>query len=355
MFDKRDFPIQNILDKKVSGDFRIRMQEAEHEERFALMFYLVDALEEKCHEVIEKRKVFSEIRQILIQFRDEYRRNPEKQNSLQFLEQLYLEQQNEYNYTMQSNKSDEDRLKTYQGVIEHLHHIIQIVRENDSEKKDTLNVVTSDYNSRLASFMQDTANTQKWIGNVMSFVEDISCYDFEIKYLIQIMLIVPDMPCFIVEYQVNDYFEMKDRYEPIYDRNPNQSRQYLFADDDTEVPEWIINNGSLEKCFSKKTELTVPDDVEIIEAGAFIWCRNLINITIPDSVTEIQRSAFYNWPTLKQISYRGLTFSGYSAPYIHEMLEMLDKNIFVGNSSAKHNLIQLAVSDDQIIHVFQIG
>ena len=60
--------------------------------------------------------------------------------------------------------------------------------------------------------------------------------------------------------------------------------------------------------FSNCTNLTsvaISDSVTSIEYGAFYNCKNLVNVTIPNSVTDIGAHAFYSCDNLKNIYYKG--------------------------------------------------
>ena len=58
-------------------------------------------------------------------------------------------------------------------------------------------------------------------------------------------------------------------------------------------------NHSTFNCCSSLTNITIPNSVTIIENGAFLDCTSLTNITIPDSVTTIEECAFYGCSSLK--------------------------------------------------------
>lgn len=53
------------------------------------------------------------------------------------------------------------------------------------------------------------------------------------------------------------------------------------------------------------TSITIPDSVTSIGERAFEGCSGLTSITIPDSVTSIGGSAFYNCTGLTSITFNG--------------------------------------------------
>lgn len=64
------------------------------------------------------------------------------------------------------------------------------------------------------------------------------------------------------------------------------------------------------------SDIVIPDGVEIIGAGAFANCSNLVFVAIPDSVITIEKAAFAYCKNLKEITFgenSGLTSIGDSA------------------------------------------
>ena len=53
---------------------------------------------------------------------------------------------------------------------------------------------------------------------------------------------------------------------------------------------------------SNLQQITIPNSVTHIGDGAFGWCKNLQQITIPNSVTHIGDDAFYRCDNLEQIT-----------------------------------------------------
>ena len=66
--------------------------------------------------------------------------------------------------------------------------------------------------------------------------------------------------------------------------------------------DFIIENGVLEKYTGNETEVTIPDGVTSIGNDAFICCGKLTAVNIPDSVTSIGEDAFRYCISLKEIS-----------------------------------------------------
>ena len=56
-----------------------------------------------------------------------------------------------------------------------------------------------------------------------------------------------------------------------------------------DTKDFIIENGTLVDYTGQGETVIIPDGVTEIGQGAFRNCRNLTNITIPDSVRKIER------------------------------------------------------------------
>ena len=65
-----------------------------------------------------------------------------------------------------------------------------------------------------------------------------------------------------------------------------------------------IEARAFPSCYSLKT-ITIPDGVEKIGDGAFINCPNLTSVIISDSVVDIPDTAFYYCTKLKTITFKG--------------------------------------------------
>ena len=61
-----------------------------------------------------------------------------------------------------------------------------------------------------------------------------------------------------------------------------------------------IGNSAFFNCYFL-TEIILPDSVTTIGSYAFYWCTSLTEVIIPDSVTSIGSSAFYNCTKLTEI------------------------------------------------------
>ena len=64
--------------------------------------------------------------------------------------------------------------------------------------------------------------------------------------------------------------------------------------------DFVINNGVLEKYNGVGGNIIVPDDVLIIQKGAFKDCEHIESITISKSVKEIQEIVRSHNQTLKK-------------------------------------------------------
>ena len=58
------------------------------------------------------------------------------------------------------------------------------------------------------------------------------------------------------------------------------------------VNDFVIENGRLQKYIGEKENVVVPDNVISIEKQAFAFCESVTSIVIPNSVTVIGDGAF---------------------------------------------------------------
>ena len=72
-----------------------------------------------------------------------------------------------------------------------------------------------------------------------------------------------------------------------------------------------IGSSAFYDC-SSLTSVTIGNGVRTIEGGAFSSCSSLASITIPNSVTRIWHSAFYGCKNIKQITSEAVTPPGCS-------------------------------------------
>ncbi|MGN1304641.1 MAG: leucine-rich repeat protein [Oscillospiraceae bacterium] len=50
--------------------------------------------------------------------------------------------------------------------------------------------------------------------------------------------------------------------------------------------------------------MNIPDNIEFIDVGAFIACKSLRELTIPDNISAIMRAAFDDCDALT-VTYKG--------------------------------------------------
>ena len=86
-------------------------------------------------------------------------------------------------------------------------------------------------------------------------------------------------------------------------------RRYLGEDRQVSVPEGVtvVAAGAFGEQFldhpaTKVAEVLLPEGVERIESGAFAECRELRSVTLPDSLRQIQSAAFQNCASLTELT-----------------------------------------------------
>lgn len=96
---------------------------------------------------------------------------------------------------------------------------------------------------------------------------------------------------FIVEKAVNNY-------NVINNNNINASVVNMYG---SQITDFQIRAGKLEKYTGESTTVTIPDTVSVIGQHAFEGCSGLIQVTIPDSVTIIEECAFRYCENLESV------------------------------------------------------
>lgn len=91
--------------------------------------------------------------------------------------------------------------------------------------------------------------------------------------------------------------------EPFLIDNSGKLVAYIGFETDVEIPDTVKTIG--ENAFSNKsiTSIVIPDSVTNIEKSAFYGCKELRSVTIPGSVTQIGQMAFSNCYRLKHITF----------------------------------------------------
>lgn len=97
------------------------------------------------------------------------------------------------------------------------------------------------------------------------------------------------------------------------------------------------------------TDITIPDTVTEIGDEAFSWCSNLRNITIPDSVTHIGNEAFDSGDKLSPIllSTGGKILAYYSGDNAQQEYTIPDTVTYIANSAFKlcKNLTNITIPE----------
>ncbi len=122
-------------------------------------------------------------------------------------------------------------------------------------------------------------------------------------------------------------------------KNSDKISNVIFESDDCNVNNIGINTF---KDCANLTEITIPETVTSIEKNAFINCKSINELIIPDSVTHIGESAFENCSYMKKaVLGKGLVSIGPNS---------VEFNIFKGCSGLEElSLPSLVSSPDKII------
>ena len=107
-----------------------------------------------------------------------------------------------------------------------------------------------------------------------------------------------------------------------------EGTKFLSAVDDDFL---VLGNGILVDVNSKATDITIPDSVCQIGAGAFYNNKSLVKVTIPDTVTSIGMRAFAGCTSLRDAM-------------LPQNLVLLDKEAFSGCTSLESVIIPASVA-----------
>lgn len=93
----------------------------------------------------------------------------------------------------------------------------------------------------------------------------------------------------------------------LFNKNKTELIKYPIGNERTSynIPAGVINFGDVFSDCKNLVNITIPNSVTNIGVGAFWQCANLASITITNSVTSIGNYAFYDCKTLKDIYYYG--------------------------------------------------
>ena len=71
------------------------------------------------------------------------------------------------------------------------------------------------------------------------------------------------------------------------------------------IPDSVTSIGFLSFCYAGLTSVTIPNSVTYIDSSAFAGCTSLTSVTIPNSVTKIDPSAFGGCDNLTSVTFQG--------------------------------------------------
>lgn len=93
----------------------------------------------------------------------------------------------------------------------------------------------------------------------------------------------------------------------LFNKNKTELIKYPIGNERTSynIPAGVINFGDVFSDCKNLVNITIPNSVTNIGIGAFWQCANLASITINNSVTSIGNYAFYDCKNLKDIYYYG--------------------------------------------------
>lgn len=93
----------------------------------------------------------------------------------------------------------------------------------------------------------------------------------------------------------------------LFNKNKTELIKYPIGNERTSynIPASVINFGDVFSDCKNLVNITIPNSVTNIGVGAFWQCANLASITITNSVTSIGNYAFYDCKNLKDIYYYG--------------------------------------------------
>ncbi|MBR3417071.1 MAG: leucine-rich repeat protein [Oscillospiraceae bacterium] len=93
--------------------------------------------------------------------------------------------------------------------------------------------------------------------------------------------------------------------EPAGFYNPNKHRPSYYADGDITkvvIEDGVNGIGAYAFYFQSVTEISIPDSVTTLSKSAFCGCDELTEITLPDSISEISDYAFEDCKILNKVT-----------------------------------------------------
>ena len=122
----------------------------------------------------------------------------------------------------------------------------------------------------------------------------------------------------------NPNYSSSDDGKILYNKDKTKLIAYPSATGDVTIPDSVtsIGRSAFSGC-SSLTSVVIPDSVTSIGSSAFYGCSSLTSVTIGDSVTSIGEGAFYGCSSLTTVNYKGsqeqweqISIVGYNNSYL---------------------------------------
>ena len=201
---KSDYQVEDILAGKASGEIKGRAKRAQFDERYALIGLMLDAVMTEMHSAIETEDVLAALNPMLRRLKSELQLKPGKENALYVLNQIYQEQDLEYQKGMKSKSISREQQTQFVKIMEILQAEIRLINEDNTG--DSFGVIKEDYSQRLDVFQHKVDRAKRHTTNVFKFSDEVFKDGQELTVLVTELTINPHSARFISTYRVEEYF-----------------------------------------------------------------------------------------------------------------------------------------------------